>query len=608
VRLEDYALIGDTHSAGLVSSSGSIDWLCLPRFDSGSVFGALLDEHRGGRWLISPRDRHSVSRGYRPDSMVLETRFETPEGAALLVDCLPLEEHSDPQVPRQVFPHEVVVRVVRGLRGRVDMRMLYEPRFDYGSITPWVRRHEDAIEAIGGPEALVLHADPPVAIERASVTASFAVEEGSMARFIAAYRPSHLRPRNPIGLDAVEQLVEVTDRYWREWAGRCRYEGPWRKQVMRSLLTLKALTYSPTGGIVAAATTSLPEALGGVRNWDYRYCWLRDATFTLDVLLDRGYTAEAQEWRAWLLRAVAGDPKDLQIMYGVLGERRLLEYELPWLAGYEDSRPVRVGNAAHGQFQLDVYGEVMDSFHSARRAGLETKESAWELERHIVEFVCDNWRAPDDGIWEVRSGPQHFVHSKVMAWVAVDRGIAAIEQSGKQGPLERWKKVRSAIFEEVLERGYSPQRGTFVRAYGSDELDASLLMLPLVGFLPTEDPRVRATVDAIAEELCADGFVLRYQSHETADGLPPGEGSFLMCTYWLADCLLMLGRQEEAKAILERLLGLCNDVGLLSEQYDTKRRRLVGNFPQAFSHTALVTSAALLAKSLGLAPSLSRAR
>jgi GH15 family glucan-1,4-alpha-glucosidase len=607
-RIEDYALLGDTHSAGLVSRDGSIDWLCLPRFDSGSVFAAILDERTGGRWRIAPAGDFSSSRRYRKDTLVLETVFETASGSAVVIDCLPIEEHSDPAMPRQVFPHEVVVRIVRGLEGNVALSMLYEPRFDYGYVTPWFRKQDDGVEAVGGPDAFVLRGQVPLQIDDCSVTADFEVDEGQSVAFIAAYRPSHVKPETPVAPDDCDHLVEVTTEYWRRWAARCSHDGPWREEVMRSLLTLKALTYSPTGGIVAAPTTSLPEALGGVRNWDYRYCWLRDATFTLDVLLDHGFTAEAQEWRSWLLRAVAGEPEDLQIMYGVRGERRLLEHELDWLEGYEGASPVRAGNEAHDQFQLDVYGEVMDSFHSARRAGLETDDAAWALERNIVEFVCARWKEPDEGIWEVRSGREHFVHSKVMAWVAVDRGIKAVEHWGKEGPVARWREVRDLVRSEVLERGYNSERGTFVRAYGSSQLDAALLMLPLVGFLPAADDRMRRTIDAIAEELVSDGLVLRYHSSEASDGLPAGEGTFLMCTFWLADCFMLLGRLDEARAMLERLLGLSNDVGLLAEQYDTHAKRLVGNFPQAFSHTGLVTTAAALTANIDPATRMNRAR
>jgi GH15 family glucan-1,4-alpha-glucosidase len=607
-RIEDYALLGDTHSAGLVSLDGSIDWLCLPRFDSGAIFAAVLDEDRGGRWRIAPAGEFSSRRHYRKHTLVLETVFETATGAAAVIDCLPIEEHSDPRMPRQVFPYEVVVRIVQGLKGRVAISMLYEPRFDYGYVTPWLRHQDGGIESIGGPDALMLRAQTPLHIDEHSVTAAFEVGHGDSVAFIAAYRPSHIIPETPLAPEDCDLLVEVTTEYWRRWAARCSYDGPWREEIIRSLLTLKALTYSPTGGVVAAPTTSLPEALGGVRNWDYRYCWLRDATFTLDVLLEQGYTAEAQEWRLWLRRAVAGEPEDLQIMYGVRGERRLMEHELGWLDGYERSSPVRVGNKAHAQFQLDVYGEVMDSFHSARRAGLETDDQAWTLEQNIVEFVCEHWDEPDEGIWEVRSGREHFVHSKVMAWVAVDRGIAAVERWGKVGPLDRWKRVRDDICAQILERGYNSERGTFARSYGSTELDAALLMLPLVGFLPAADPRMRRTIDAIAGELVSDGLVLRYRSSEASDGLPAGEGTFLMCTFWLADCYVLLGRQREARALFERLLGLRNDVGLLAEQYDAHVGRLVGNFPQAFSHTGLVTTAAALTEKIDPVTRMNRAR
>jgi GH15 family glucan-1,4-alpha-glucosidase len=607
-RIEDYALLGDTHSAGLVSLDGSIDWLCLPRFDSGAIFAALLDEDRGGRWRIAPEGEFSSRRHYRNHTLVLETVFETPTGTAAVVDCLPIEEHSDPRLPRQVFPHEVVVRIVRGLERSVGLSMLYEPRFDYGYVAPWLRYQADGIESIGGPDAFMLRAQVPLHIDEHSVTAAFEVGHGDSVAFIAAYRPSHIIPETPVAPEDSDHLVEVTTDYWQRWAARCSYDGPWREEIIRSLLTLKALTYSPTGGIVAAPTTSLPESLGGVRNWDYRYCWLRDATFTLDVLLDQGYTAEAQEWRSWLRRAVAGDPEDLQIMYGVRGERRLTEYELGWLHGYEGSSPVRVGNGAHAQFQLDVYGEVMDSFHSARRAGLETDDQAWGLEQNIVEFVCEHWDEPDGGIWEVRSGREHFVHSKVMAWVAVDRGIAAVERWGKVGPLDRWKEVRGDICAQILEQGYNPERGTFVRSYGSIDLDAALLMMPLVVFLPAADPRMHRTIDAIAQELVSDGLVLRYRSSEASDGLPAGEGTFLMCTFWLADCYVLLGRHREARTLFERLLGLCNDVGLLAEQYDAQAGRLVGNFPQAFSHTGLVTTAAALTEEIDPATRMNRAR
>ncbi|MFN2490751.1 MAG: glycoside hydrolase family 15 protein [Actinomycetota bacterium] len=594
-RIEDYALIGDTHSAGLVGLDGSIDWLCLPRFDSGSTFGALLDPLKGGHWQLVPRDPWESHRRYRGDTLVLETTFETASGSAAVVDCLPLEQHSDPSRPREIYPYEVVVRIVSGKTGTLRWDMVFEPRFDYGYVEPWLRHvqadGESAVEAVGGPDALVLRAGVPLTIEDCSVHASFEVSSGEAVAFLAAYHPSHVRPNTPLRSSDGSLLVELTTEYWQRWAARCSYEGRWRQAVVRSLLTLKALTFSPTGGIVAAATTSLPEALGGERNWDYRYCWLRDATYMLDVLVEEGYTAEAVEWRDWLLRAVAGDPQDMQIMYGVRGERRLLEYELPWLSGYEDSRPVRIGNGAVEQFQLDVYGEVMDSFHSARLAGIESTDESWKLERNIVDFVCRHWRDPDEGIWEVRSGRRHFVHSKVMAWVALDRAVVAVEDDGLEGPLDRWKQVRDEIRADVLQRGYNEARACFTRSYGSQELDASLLMLPIIGFLPAGDDRMQRTIEAIERELVVDGFVLRYRTEAASDGLPAGEGTFLMCTFWLAKCLKLLGRDDDAGAMFERVVNLRNDVGLLSEQYDARRRRLVGNFPQAFSHTALITTA-----------------
>ncbi len=594
-RIEDYALLGDTHSAALVSIDGSIDWLCVPRFDSASCFGALLDEQKGGRWQIAPAgapDR--ARRTYRPDSMVLETTFEKGDGKVLLIDCLPLQRPSNPLSPRQVFPEEIVARVVKGVSGTVRMEMEYAPRFDYGDVVPWLRPVNGVISAVGGPDALDLRAEVPLEIDGATVRASFDVSEGETCAFITSYRQSHLEPNLGRLPAQCEELIRETDRFWREWASQCELEGRWKDEIVRSLLVLKALTYSPTGGIAAAATTSLPEAIGGVRNWDYRYCWLRDATFTLEVLLAHGYTAEAEEWRDWLLRAVAGDPQDIQIMYGVRGERRLPELELGWLSGYEGSRPVRVGNAAVEQFQLDVYGEVMDALHSARRAGIDTSAEDWELERWIADFVCRVWREPDEGIWEVRSGRKHFVHSKVMAWVAIDRAISAVENFGKSGPVERWKKVRAEIREEVLTKGFHSERGHFVRAYGDTELDASLLMLPLVGFIEATDERMRATIEAIEAELVVDGYVLRYRTEATDDGLPPGEGAFLMCTFWLVDCLVLLERYDDAEDLFRLLVAKLNDVGLLSEQYDPRLGRLVGNFPQAFSHVALATAALAL--------------
>ncbi|MDQ3963676.1 MAG: glycoside hydrolase family 15 protein [Actinomycetota bacterium] len=597
-RIEDYALIGDTHSAGLVSKDGSIDWLCLPRFDSPAVFAALLDGKRGGHWSIRPvEEAVSISRRYLPDTLVLETTFETGTGVVRLTDCLAFEEGSRPDAPEAVYTKDVVVRLVAAERGSVRMRVEYAPRFDYGNIAPWLRRHGDVLEAVGGPDAIDLHCDIELELDHATAVREFTVTAGAEVEdvyFLAAYHPAHRHHDVELSRDECSRLLDRTIDFWNRWASRCSYRGRWREHVMRSLLTLKALTYSPTGGIVAAATTSLPEKIGGVRNWDYRYCWLRDATFSLDVLLESGYTAEAEAWRDWLLRAVAGDPDELRIMYGLQGERRLPELELNWLSGYEGSRPVRIGNAAAGQFQLDVYGEVMDSFHSAARAGIEPMDEAWNLQREIVGFVCAHWDEPDEGIWEVRSGRRHFVHSKVMAWVAVDRAVKAVDRRGREGERDRWAKTRDTIKEEVLRRGYDEGRGSFIRAYDEPELDASLLMLPLVGFIDARDPRMTSTIDAIARELTHDGLVSRYHTHESDDGLPPGEGTFLLCTFWLADCYALLGRVDEAEALMERLVDLCNDVGLLSEQYDPVAQRLVGNFPQAFSHVALVTTAMTL--------------
>ena len=592
-RIEDYALLGDTHSAALVSTTGSIDWLCLPRFDSPSCFGALLGGSDAGFWKVSPvGEVRATSRRYRGETLVLETTFETAEGSVRLIDCLAIEQSSDAHDPRRIVPEDVVVRLVEGVSGKVAMESMFAPRFDYGHIAPWLRTLDGGrVQAIGGPDALDLRADVELAVDGCEVVSRFEVGEGERVAFLGCYHPSHLHPDHTTGPEDAGSLIERTERFWTDWVGRCPVEHNFRDEVVRSLLTLKALTFSPTGGIVAAATTSLPELIGGVRNWDYRFCWLRDATFTLEVLLQHGYTGEALEWRDWLLRAVAGDPEDLQIMYGVTGERRLYEHELDWLDGYEGSRPVRVGNAATEQFQLDVYGEVMDAFHSARRAGIETPDEEWALERDIVEFVCEHWQEPDEGIWEVRSGREHFVHSKVMAWVAVDRAVLAIERFGKDGPLDHWKDVRDEIHAEVLEKGFDAGLGSFTRAYGDGELDASLLMLPLVGFLPPDDERVVGTIEAVQQSLTVDGLVRRYRSGIVDDGLPPGEGTFLLCTFWLVDCLILIGREAEAKEVFDRLLALRNDVGLLSEQYDVKAGRMVGNFPQAFSHVALATSA-----------------
>jgi GH15 family glucan-1,4-alpha-glucosidase len=593
-RIEDYGFIADTHSAALVSKSGSMDWLCLPRFDSPAIFSAILDGERGGRWRISPAgDITATHRRYRGDTLILETVFETNEGTVTLVDCLALEEHSDPSIAQGAKPEEVVVRLIRGESGRVPMEMEWTPRFGYGDVMPWFRDRDSAVEAVGGPDAFDLVATIPLERGPDGVRSRFEVAASESVAVFGAYHPSHIEVRWDPESEC-DSLIERTESFWRRWISRSSYSGPYRDHHVRSLLTLKGLTYSPTGGLVAAPTTSLPERIGGVRNWDYRYCWLRDSTFTLHVLLEEGFTAEAIAWRDWLLRAVAGDPQDLQIMYGVMGERRLYEHEIGWLGGYEESTPVRIGNAAHDQFQLDVYGEVIDSFHSARRAGIDTPPEAWELECDIVNYVCAHWREPDDGIWEVRSGSQHFVHSKVMAWVAVDRAIKAIEDHGKPGPLERWSSTRDAIRAEVMEKGVHSRWGCFKRSYDEEEPDASLLMLPLVGFVDAGDDVMVRTVEAIERDLMVNGFVTRYRTERAADGLPEGEGTFLMCSFWLVNCYVLQGRFEEARGLFDRLSGTCNDLGLLSEQYEADDDRLLGNFPQAFSHVALVTAARAL--------------
>jgi GH15 family glucan-1,4-alpha-glucosidase len=584
--IEDYALIGDCQAAALVSRQGSIDWLCLPRFDSGACFAALLGTHEHGRWAIHPDGHYRPTRRtYRDGTLILETDFETDSGAVTLIDCMP---------PRSGEPD--LVRLVVGRRGQVRMHTQLVIRFDYGSIVPWVRRTETGIRAVGGPDTLLLHTPVPLHGENLTTAADFTVSEGQRVPFVLMWHPSH--EPDPAPLDP-EETLRLTEQWWREWSGRCTYQGPWREAVVRSLITLKALTYAPTGGIVAAATTSLPEQLGGVRNWDYRYCWLRDATFTLYALMTSGYVEEAGAWREWLLRAVAGTPSQVKIMYGLAGERRLTELVLDWLPGYEGSRPVRVGNAAHNQFQLDVFGEVMDAMHLARRSGLPCDANTWHVQRAMLKHLESAWHEPDEGIWEVRGPRRHFTHSKVMAWVAVDRMVKSVERYGVHGPVEHWRRLRDAIHAEVCERGYDAGRNTFVQSYGAQELDASLLMIPLVGFLPETDPRVRGTVEAVRRELMVDGFVQRYPTHSGVDGLPPGEGAFLACTFWLADCLVLLGRLDEARELFERLLGLCNDVGLLSEEYDPHARRLVGNFPQAFSHVGLINTACNLVHRVG---------
>ena len=579
--IEDYALIGDCHTAALVGRDGSIDWLCFPRFDSAACFAALLGGPAHGRWLIAPAaDVRSSRRNYRDGTLILETEFETNDGAVRIIDCMPLSnERWD------------VLRIVEGLRGRVAMRMELVIRFDYGSIVPWVRRSADTLLATAGPDTLELHTPVAVHGENMKTVAEFHVGKGERTSFALNYRPSHEMTQPAVD---PEQALAATENEWRTWSKRCTYQGRWRAAVVRSLITLKALTYAPTGGIVAAPTTSLPEQRGGVRNWDYRYCWLRDATFTLNALLLAGYQEEAVAWREWLLRAAAGSPQDLQILYSVTGERRLDEHELGWLPGYGGAVPVRVGNAASTQFQLDVYGEVMDTLHLARAAGLEPEPAAWKIQVVFLEFLASCWQQPDEGIWEIRGPRRHFTHSKVMAWVAFDRAVKDAEAFGLEGPVEHWRHLREAIHAQVCAAGYDARTNTFVQSYGSPHLDASLLLIPEVGFLPPDDPRVLGTVAAIERNLVVDGLVLRYQSETNVDALPPGEGTFLPCSFWLADCLVLTGRRDEGEALFERLLALGNDLGLLAEEYDPHARHMLGNFPQALTHMALLNTARLL--------------
>jgi GH15 family glucan-1,4-alpha-glucosidase len=579
-RIEDYALIGDLETAALVARNGSIDWLCFPRFDSEACFAALLGEPQHGRWQIAPvAEPEQIERRYRQDTLILETDFQTAEGAVRIIDWMP---------PRSATKLSDVIRIVEGLRGSVRMRMELLIRFDYGAIVPWVRRTADGIRATAGPYTMYCHTDLELEGRDMRTVAEFTVSAGDRVPVSLTWSPTYgPAPEAP---DAEESL-RTTESWWRDWVAGLPYSGAWREAVNRSLITLKALTYAPTGGLVAAATTSLPEQLGGVRNWDYRYCWLRDATFTLYALTVASNVQEAHAWRKWLVNAVAGRPEEMQIMYGVAGERRLTELALDWLPGYEDSTPVRVGNAAYHQFQLDVFGEVMDALHLARRVGLEPSENAWRVQRVLLRFLEDAWHRPDEGIWEVRGERRHFTHSKVMAWVAFDRGVQAVEKHGLEGPAERWRRIAAQIKAEVMARGFNPELNSFVQSYGARHVDASLLMLPLVGFIRADDPRMCGTVDAIQERLMVDGLVHRYDTESGVDGLPAGEGAFLLCTFWLADNLALQGRQDDARAIFERLLELRNDVGLLSEMYSPQHGRLLGNFPQAFSHVGLVNTA-----------------
>ena len=579
-RIEDYAMIGDQVTSALVAKDGSIDWLCLPHFDSQACFAALLGGPDNGCWGISPQAASPrVSRRYQGDSMILETLFETASGTVALVDFM---------VAGAANP--TLVRLVQGRHGRVAMRTNLAFRFDYGLSVPWVTRLEDrtGLVAIAGPNMVVLRSTVKLQGRDMRTVGEFAVSAGQTVAFVLTYGESH-KPTPP----AIDPLAAeaTTAAYWNAFISRCKYRGPYGAAVHRSLLTLKALTYAPTGGIVAAPTTSLPEQLGGPRNWDYRFCWLRDASLTLYALMDAGYTEEAAAWRDWLQRSVAGSASQIQIMYGLHGERSLDERELPWLSGYEDSPPVRIGNAAAGQVQLDVYGEVLEALHQARRRGLKPAPHGWALQRNIVEHLAKIWEEPDEGMWEIRGGRQHFTFSKIMAWVAFDRMIKDAVRFHLHGPVDEWRAIRSAIAARVLAEGYDPVRNTFVQSFGGNELDATLLLIPAVGFLAADDPRVVGTVAAVEADLMVDGFVLRYRTQSNVDGLPPGEGAFLACTFWLVDAYAMQGRRDEARQLFERLLGLCNDVGLLSEEYDAGKQRLVGNFPQAFSHVALVAAA-----------------
>ncbi|MGZ4592483.1 MAG: glycoside hydrolase family 15 protein [Actinomycetes bacterium] len=583
--IEDYALISDRLAAALVGRDGSIDWLCFPRFDSAACFAALVGTKDNGHWRVAPRaGKHCTQRRYVGDTLILESRWDSLEGSVRVTDFMP-ERGDAPDV----------VRIVEGLSGRVEMRSELRLRFDYGDVVPWVRHLDGMLAAVAGPDAVWLASDVPHHGRDFASYADFVVEPGDKVNFVLTWHPSN--QHRPASVDP-EVALDATRRFWEDWAGACTYDGPYRDAVMRSLVTLKALTYAPTGGIVAAPTTSLPETLGGDRNWDYRYCWLRDASFTLQALVKTGYTDEARAWREWLLRAIAGSPSRLQILYGVAGERRVPEWEVPWLAGYEDARPVRVGNGAVDQLQLDVYGEVMDTLWLGRTYDLDPNEDAWRMQLGLMDYLEKVWKEPDEGLWEVRGGRKHFVHSKVLAWVAADRAVRTIEGSSDfTGPVDRYRALRDEIRADVLEKGYDPERNTFTQYYGSTAVDASLLLIPQVGFLPPTDERMRGTLRAVQRDLVVEGFVRRYDTDEDVDGLGGSdEGTFLACSFWLVDALVLDGQVEEGRALFERLLDLRNDVGLLAEEYDVGLRRQLGNYPQAYSHLAMVNSALNLAE------------
>jgi GH15 family glucan-1,4-alpha-glucosidase len=581
-KIEDYGLIGNTYTCALVSRSGSIDWLCAPRFDSDACFAAIIGYDQHGRWGLRPTVAVRENRQrYRDNTMILETEFVCDGGAIRIIDFMPMSGHCD------------VVRIIEGLEGEVPIEMLLDVRFGFGADAPFIEKTDDGVWLLAGPDAFLLRT--PMALDQSDhrVSAYVPVKKGDRIPLHLTWFASHKKPAE--ATDA-EQVLSATETYWRDWAGRCTYQGRWRDAVVRSLLTLKAMTYSPTGAIVAAPTTSLPECLGGVRNWDYRFCWIRDASFTLDAFMAGGYVDEARCFRDWVVRTVAGDPADMQIMYNIFGARRLTEFELDWLPGYEGSKPVRAGNAASGQFQLDVYGEYLSCWYMARKMGLHKRGETWHVVRDLISFMEDAWQRPDDGIWEVRGGRRHFTHSKVMAWVFFDRAVKAIQEFGFGG--DEAKKIlphlcalRDTVHTEVCERGFNPRIGAFTQYYGSDALDASVLVIPYFGFLPASDPRVKGTVAAIEKHLVRDGFVLRYDTAHGTDGLPGSEGAFLACTFWLADNYAYAGRVSEAEALFERMLALRNHLGLLSEEYDSTRRRQISNFPQAFSHLALIMTA-----------------